>query len=51
MKALWKRLLKKAAGVAFQWGLKKLTELSPEDIKDGPKAAPRKPRTRKPYAH
>ena len=46
---MWKQLLKKLAGVAFTWGLKTLTELSPEDA---PKSDPqRKPKTRKPYAH
>lgn len=49
MTALWKKLLKKVAGKAFTWGLKKLTELSPESVASTP--APRKPRTRKPYAH
>ena len=45
---MWKLVPKKLAGYAFTWGLKKLTELSPEDA---PKDAPRKPKTRKPYAH
>jgi hypothetical protein len=46
---MWKRLLKWAAGQAFTWGLKKLTELSPEEA---PKSTPpRKFKSRKPYVN
>lgn len=48
MKLPWKKLVKWAAGKAFTWGLKKLTELAPEEIKPA-SPAPR-PRTRKPYS-
>jgi len=45
--SIWKKLVKRAAGIAFTWGLKKLTELAPPE----PEPVKRKPRTRKPSAH
>lgn len=47
MKVAWKKLAKWAAGKAFTWGLKKLTELAPEEVK--PVTPLRKPKSRKPY--
>jgi len=49
--ALLKKALKYAAGKAFTWGLKKLTELSPEEIKDAPQKPKPIRRHRKPYVN
>lgn len=46
---MWKKLLKRIAGVAFMWGLKTLTKLAPEEIKSVDPG--RKPRSRKHYQH
>ncbi len=44
---MWKKLLKKIAGVAFTWGLKKLTE----EVQPTTPSPSKKVRLRKPYTH
>lgn len=47
MKVMWNKALKWAAGKAFQWGLRVLTEKYGE----GKTVPPTKPKHRKPYVN
>lgn len=48
MNVPWKKVMKWAAGKAFTWGLKKLTELSPDEVKPVTPLK-RTPKHKKPY--